>query len=194
MNDKVYIYSIVNEANGKIFFGKSTNVRGQMVVHKHFARLRSGTHENRVLQNDFNKVGEAEFRSYQNETVELTERELDAGRDLGKKVESRWDEYMRISRCEMPSHGYNLSAANQERTMRILDQQEALRKRMAELSQELVETMNQVETIVMTKDGENTYFANVQEAAEAVGSKSLKPIEMALKNGNEYKGATWSHA
>ena len=50
------IYKIVNEENGKVYVGKSVDVKERK--YKHFDKLRRDEHPNPHLQNSFNKYGE----------------------------------------------------------------------------------------------------------------------------------------
>tara|TARA_Y100000114_G_scaffold154083_1_gene175350 strand:- start:4399 stop:4989 length:591 start_codon:yes stop_codon:yes gene_type:complete len=53
------IYQIINKRNGKIYIGETT--RGTIRRKEHFTSLKSKRHQNRKLQEDFNKFGEEAF-------------------------------------------------------------------------------------------------------------------------------------
>lgn len=53
------IYKITNIVNGNFYIGSSSNIRKRK--EKHFRYLRRGCHENKHLQNAFNKYGETSF-------------------------------------------------------------------------------------------------------------------------------------
>ena len=53
------VYKIVNIVNGKLYVGSSTNVKYRLWRHTH--ELRRNVHENKYLQNAWNKHGEACF-------------------------------------------------------------------------------------------------------------------------------------
>jgi len=53
------IYIIQNKTNGNIYIGSTTNFSKRK--NRHFLHLRKGVHENRHLQNAFNKYGESSF-------------------------------------------------------------------------------------------------------------------------------------
>lgn len=53
------IYQITNTVSGKIFIGKGINVRG--ILNSQQAQLKFGSHQNSVLQADWNQYGEGEF-------------------------------------------------------------------------------------------------------------------------------------
>lgn len=53
------IYKIVNTVNGNFYIGSSSNIRKRK--EKHFRYLRNDEHENKHLQNAFNKYGESVF-------------------------------------------------------------------------------------------------------------------------------------
>jgi group I intron endonuclease len=53
------IYKITNTVNGNFYIGSSSNIRKRK--EKHFRYLRKGGHENKHLQNAFNKYGEEAF-------------------------------------------------------------------------------------------------------------------------------------
>ena len=53
------IYKIVNIVNGNFYIGSSSNIQKRR--QKHFRYLRNGEHENKHLQNAFNKYGDSAF-------------------------------------------------------------------------------------------------------------------------------------
>lgn len=53
------IYKITNLQNGKFYIGKSKNIQGRWATHLH--ELKVGRHKNVALQNDYNKLGRANF-------------------------------------------------------------------------------------------------------------------------------------
>jgi len=53
------IYRITNTANGKVFIGKSLNVRGKL--NGQMFELKLGSHRNRALQKDWNEFGDGSF-------------------------------------------------------------------------------------------------------------------------------------
>ena len=53
------IYKIINIVNNKIYVGSSVNIKERKK--RHFIKLKSNKHENRYLQNAFNKYGEENF-------------------------------------------------------------------------------------------------------------------------------------
>lgn len=53
------IYLLKNNANGKVYVGKTSNPKVRFELH--MAALRSNRHNNFSLQEDFNKYGESQF-------------------------------------------------------------------------------------------------------------------------------------
>jgi group I intron endonuclease len=53
------IYKIINTSNNNFYVGSSANIRKRR--ERHFRYLRNGEHENKHLQNAFNKYGESAF-------------------------------------------------------------------------------------------------------------------------------------
>lgn len=54
-----FIYRIKCKQNGKIYVGRTRQVKHRFAVHA--TSLRGGYHENKALQEDFNKYGDANF-------------------------------------------------------------------------------------------------------------------------------------
>lgn len=50
------VYKISNKINGKVYIGSSCNLKRRK--YSHFSKLRKGLHNNRYLQNSWNKYGE----------------------------------------------------------------------------------------------------------------------------------------
>lgn len=74
------VYVIRCVANGRMYIGSSTDLATRLS--KHFTSLRGGRHENKKLQNHFNKYGEVAF------VCDLLE-SVDCKADLDK-AEQRW--------------------------------------------------------------------------------------------------------
>ena len=53
------VYQIVNNQNGRIYVGETT--RGDLRWKEHLTNLRGNRHENKLIQEDFNKFGEEAF-------------------------------------------------------------------------------------------------------------------------------------
>lgn len=53
------VYCIKNKSNSKVYIGSSNNIRKRL--RKHFGTLRNCKHDNKYLQNSFNKYGEQGF-------------------------------------------------------------------------------------------------------------------------------------
>lgn len=53
------IYQIRNIINGKIFLGRSKNLKG--IINRNRFQLKNGSHMNKVMQRDFIEVGEENF-------------------------------------------------------------------------------------------------------------------------------------
>ncbi len=59
--NEVGIYGIQCAKNGRIYIGRSRNIRRRLVGH--YSKLKQGRHPNRYLQEDFNRYGISYFRS-----------------------------------------------------------------------------------------------------------------------------------
>jgi len=55
----MYVYSILNKVNNRIYIGSTNNYIARK--HEHFGSLRNGKHHNRFLQSDFKIYGEKAF-------------------------------------------------------------------------------------------------------------------------------------
>ena len=56
------IYSILNKINNKCYIGKSTQIETRWTSHKYY--LNKNKHNNKHLQNSWNKYGENNFEFY----------------------------------------------------------------------------------------------------------------------------------
>jgi group I intron endonuclease len=59
MDKKSGVYQITNKADGKKYVGSSSDIDRRR--DRHFSRAKSGTHENKKLQNAFNEHGQDSF-------------------------------------------------------------------------------------------------------------------------------------
>ena len=53
------VYQIRNKVNGKIFLGSSKDLKG--IINRVKFQLKNNLHINKDMQNDYNKIGEANF-------------------------------------------------------------------------------------------------------------------------------------
>ena len=90
-----YIYQIKNEVNGKIYIGQT--IRLEERKRRHFQKLKSNTHDNYLLQEDWNKYGEESF-SFSYEEFEIQDRT-----DLNE-IEIAY-----IKKYDTYKNGYNLT-------------------------------------------------------------------------------------
>jgi len=60
-NKRAGIYLITNTVNGKIYVGRSNNLRKR--IYHHIGKLRANKHDNHYLQFSFNKYGENNFKT-----------------------------------------------------------------------------------------------------------------------------------
>ncbi len=65
------VFQVKNIANGKVLLGSSLNLEG--VLNGHRFMLRTGSHRNKALQEDWNQYGEDKFVFEILETVKATE-------------------------------------------------------------------------------------------------------------------------
>jgi hypothetical protein len=65
------VFQIKNTANGKFLLGSSLNLDGALNGHRFF--LRTGAHQNKLLQNDWNEYGEDKFILQVLEQVKITD-------------------------------------------------------------------------------------------------------------------------
>ena len=59
INNNTGIYCIKNLENGKIYIGKSVNIKNRWISHRN--TLKNNKHDNSYLQNSWNKYGESSF-------------------------------------------------------------------------------------------------------------------------------------
>ena len=70
------VFQIRNTSDGKVFIDSSTNIPGK--INRHRFALNMGSHANKALQADWNKLGETAFEF---ETIEPVEPRDDANYD-----------------------------------------------------------------------------------------------------------------
>lgn len=95
------IYGIKNTANGKMFIGSSSNVKGKLNSIKF--RLEIGSYINKELQKDFTEYGGNNFIF---ETIDILEPKEDTGYDYSedlKTLEEMWLEKLQ----PFEEKGYN---------------------------------------------------------------------------------------
>lgn len=81
------IYKITNTANGKIYFGSTTNFKKRQ--YQHSRALRLGNHSNRHLQSSYNQYGSESFLFEVIEVVEGTEQDFIEAEQ--KYLDEYWD-------------------------------------------------------------------------------------------------------
>lgn len=97
---KAYIYFIINKVNGKRYVGQTTDFSRRK--HTHLKKLRTNTHENKKLQNAWNKYGEENF-----EFQRLTYEGIDS-----KDLDILEMDY--ISKYDSKNNGYNNTDGGKE--------------------------------------------------------------------------------
>jgi len=95
MNINSGIYCILNLLNGKYYVGSATNLKHRKVCH--FSDLKLDKHDNRHLQNSYNKYGHDAF------SFEVIEYIVDV--DLLISREQHWIDFLDVCNTE---YGYNL--------------------------------------------------------------------------------------
>lgn len=93
------IYEIRCKVNNRVYIGQSRNMRERISKHKRF--LRHGVHENKALQNAWNKYGEENFAFKEIESYDPTLRIID---DILNQKEK---EYILLYQCNKKHFGYN---------------------------------------------------------------------------------------
>jgi len=97
------IYKIVNIINGKTYYGSSIQLSTRISNHK--VCLRNNNHENKYLQNAWNKYGEENFRF---EIVEIIDVNNLSISESIKKVQSKEQEYLDLYHTYEVNKGYNI--------------------------------------------------------------------------------------
>lgn len=92
------IYMIKSEVDNKVYIGSSINLKNRK--YKHYWMLRRNKHDNKHLQNSFNKFGESNFIF---ETLEEC--------DLSVLVD-RENHYIELYKSNDSTHGFNLAVVN----------------------------------------------------------------------------------
>ncbi len=96
------IYKIINLINGKIYIGKTfDSFSNRFCAHRH--KLKYNKHENRYLQNSFNKYGKDNFSF---EVIEVID-----NLDFLAKREKYWIEYYNTYNRQ---YGYNITIINND--------------------------------------------------------------------------------
>lgn len=89
------VYKILNRKNGKFYIGSSVDVEKRFSSHK--KELIAGTHNNKHLQNAWNKYGEDSFEFLVIEEVS----------DINE-LRNRETYYLQSTKCTNPDIGYNM--------------------------------------------------------------------------------------
>lgn len=100
------IYRITNTANGKVFIGKSLNVRGKL--NGQMFELKLGSHRNRALQRDWNEFGDGSFAF---DVVDILKPDDDPLRDMSEDLaalEEAWLEKLQ----PYGDRGYNRAVSS----------------------------------------------------------------------------------
>ena len=95
------IYKILNKFDSKVYIGSSLNLYNR--EYKHFWLLRKNIHDNKFLQNAFNKFGEDNF------TFEIIE-ECESTFLIEKE-----NFYINLFKANLSEFGYNLATVNEFR-------------------------------------------------------------------------------
>ena len=94
MSIKIGIYCIENLINSKKYFGQSIDLNGRLSKHK--SKLKHNCHENKHLQDAYNKYGVDNFRFYIVEECEICE------------LDEREKYYIALNDSDNREHGYNI--------------------------------------------------------------------------------------
>ena len=108
LKNKSGIYQIRNLVNNKIYIGSATNLRKRL--NTHINKLKTNIHENKKLQNAFNKYGERNF------TLEIIEFVEDKSKLL--EHEQYW-----MNRFNVVKDGYNIQPIAGNSLGRIVTQE-----------------------------------------------------------------------
>lgn len=95
------IYKITNIINNKVYIGSSITLKER--EYKHFWMLKKGLHDNRYLQNSFDKYGKENFIF---EIINLCE---------PMELISRENEFIKLYDANNLDKGYNLALVNESR-------------------------------------------------------------------------------
>jgi hypothetical protein len=100
------VYRITNTANGKIFLGKGSNVRG--ILNSQQTKLNAGLHPSRELQQDFKQFGVDNFVFEIVDELEASDKSPQQLQDDLAALEELWLEKLQ----PYGERGYNKPPAN----------------------------------------------------------------------------------
>ena len=95
------IYKITNKVSNKVYIGSSLNISNR--EYKHFWLLRNNSHDNRFLQNSYNKHDESIFKF---EIIEYCD---------PSQLIDRENYYINFYKSNLSEFGYNLATVNEFR-------------------------------------------------------------------------------
>ncbi len=106
------IYKITNITTGKIYIGKSEDIKIRWYTHK--GLLKNNKHENTGLQEDFNKYGETNFHFDKIEYVEFKEELFDRERQQIINALDRGEDLYNLALPKSDSNEYNYRLLTKE--------------------------------------------------------------------------------
>lgn len=180
------IYKIVCRTTKKVYIGSAVNLRGRKDYHLY--HLRRGDHDNRYLQNAWNKYGEADFDF---QVIELI---------LVPFLLEREQYWIDKTRACIRAKGFNLSpTAGSALGVKHSDEtcaRQSLRRRGHKLSEEnkrnlsLAKRKKRWEGFI-TPDGFSVSIINLKGLCKAQGLCPGKMRAVAAGNAIQHKG--WTH-
>ena len=212
MSIKIGIYCIENLINSKKYFGQSIDLNDRLSKHK--SQLKYNYHENKHLQDAYNKYGVDNFRFYiveECEICELDEREryyialnnsdnreygynIEPGGNKNKQLSDETKEKLRLANIgkKMPDEVKNkISATNKGR--RISDEQKELLRKMhtgLRHSEETKKKISQVQKIPVYCKELNRVFDSGTDASKECASYGVykNGVSACIRGKQKYCG------
>ncbi len=171
MSIKIGIYCIENLINSKKYFGQSIDLNGRLSKHK--SKLKHNCHENKHLQDAYDKYGVDSFRFYIVEECEICE------------LDEREKYYIALNDSDNREHGYNIEPGGNKNKQLSDETKEKLRlanlgKKASQETKEKISIANKGRKI----SDEQRQFLRDLHTGSHLSEETKKKIGIASKKEN----------